>query len=955
MQPDNHLAQARRTSRFETFEERLALSAQPLAASVPLQVEDHALEHPYGEFFSALDNTASLLEQLENTASTTGRSVQTMAATDSWTGLAGVRTDLGLTGRGQTVAIIDSGIAYDHRALGAGYGSGYRVVGGWDFAENDANPYDDAPAGFHGTHVAGIVGSSDPRYQGVASGVDLVALRVFDDRGAGNLSWVEQALQWVHQHRHDFANPITTVNLSLGSAWNGSAPPGWATLEDELAQLKRDGIFIAVSAGNSFASYKTPGLSYPAASSSVVPVASVDNDGRLSSFSQRHDRVLAAPGRSIMSTVPDYSTGGDGVANDFAASSGTSMAAPYLAGTSALVRQTMEMVGRTGITQDVIYQHLRQTADVVWDSITNASYLRVNVGNAIRSLLPSDDFGGEANTAYALGTLTNSRQLNGLIGAKSDLDAFRFVAGATGTARIRVAEHQELAANWTTTASGASVAQGELSFQVVAGQEYQVSLGTSRGIGAYQLNFQLDATVASPPASLGAVDFRQLVDQQVQGVKTYTLTAARSGLLTVEAQFVHNAGDVQLELYDSKQRLIASSRTSGNLERVDVTAVAGQTFQVRLVGVHTDVDLRIANLVTVNGTQVVVNGTAGDDRWEYRAGNQHFLTVNDVTYAFASAAVKKISLQGAGGRDSLAVHGSAANETATLRPGALSWKVGSFELQATNCEEVQVSGGGGRDLAYLYDSSGNDRLEARPEAIVLTDATDSYRWQVSDFDFTYAYAQSGNDQAVFYDSAGNDRWDAAPGFAAMQLAGRYYNYAKGFDACLAYASGGTDAAYFQDSVGTDTFVATPSEARMTDQRGTYSNSCFGFENVYAYSRQGGADTAILYDSAGNDHFVSAARSGSMRAADGSYSNYAEGFRNLEARAVNGGNDSAQIAGLIAVDRVLSSGENVTIQRNGTKSWLASFEKIATAAVSAQAASGDLRAVDAVFQRVGSWK
>ncbi|MEM7313900.1 MAG: S8 family serine peptidase, partial [Planctomycetota bacterium] len=102
--------------------------------------------------------------------------------------------ELGLSGLGQTVVIIDSGIAYDHESLGGGYGVNHRVVGGYDFAEDDRNPYDDAPEGFHGTHVAGIVGSDDDRYTGVAPGVDLVALRVFDDDGGGSFRWVESAL-----------------------------------------------------------------------------------------------------------------------------------------------------------------------------------------------------------------------------------------------------------------------------------------------------------------------------------------------------------------------------------------------------------------------------------------------------------------------------------------------------------------------------------------------------------------------------------------------------------------------------------------------------------------------------------------------------------------------------------------------------------------------------------------
>ena len=114
----------------------------------------------------------------------------------------------------------------------------------------------------------------------MAPGVDLVGLRVFNDAGQGYFSWVENALRWVHKNRNSFANPITAINLSLGvSTWNAATIPDWANLEDEFAQLKADGIFIAVSAGNSFASYNTPGLSYPAASPYVVPVMSTDDNG----------------------------------------------------------------------------------------------------------------------------------------------------------------------------------------------------------------------------------------------------------------------------------------------------------------------------------------------------------------------------------------------------------------------------------------------------------------------------------------------------------------------------------------------------------------------------------------------------------------------------------------------------------------------------------------------------
>lgn len=309
----------------------------------------------------------------------------------------------GLDGTGQTVAIIDSGVAYDHLALGGGIGSDYRVVGGYDFAELDNDPYDDT--GFHGTHVAGIVGSSDETYTGLAPGVDFVALRVFDDAGFGSFSRIEHALRWVHEHQFDFENPITTVNISIGATWNASTTPTSATLENELAQLKADGIFTTAASGNLFQDYQVPGLNYPAASPHVVPVGSVNTSGDLSTFSQRHSRMLAAPGESIHSTVPDHLYSFDGVTDDFANSTGTSMAAPYVAGASVLLRQAMESAGTANITQDVLYDHFMETADRVFDGATNAYYSVINVGAALEAILGApavDGFGSTVADADAI-------------------------------------------------------------------------------------------------------------------------------------------------------------------------------------------------------------------------------------------------------------------------------------------------------------------------------------------------------------------------------------------------------------------------------------------------------------------------------------------------------------------------------------------------------------------------
>ena len=230
MVPPHRRLRRGRALRLEVMESRLMLAASPMA--------DFSLDY-LAEPAAAYD-------------------LQATAVAGQMIGLDQVRAEYGFTGSGQTVAIIDTGVAYDHLALGDGYGPGHSVVGGYDFtAQGDADPYDDGPMGGHGTHVAGILASTDARAPGIAPDADIVALRVFDDQGLGQFSWVEEALAWVHTHRNSFANPITTVNLSLGTPVNAESVPAWAMLEDEFAQLEADGIFIAVAAGNGFATYHT--------------------------------------------------------------------------------------------------------------------------------------------------------------------------------------------------------------------------------------------------------------------------------------------------------------------------------------------------------------------------------------------------------------------------------------------------------------------------------------------------------------------------------------------------------------------------------------------------------------------------------------------------------------------------------------------------------------------------
>lgn len=296
----------------------------------------------------------------------------------------------GLNGAGQTIVVIDSGLAYDHPSFAG------RYVGGWDFAEQDDDPYDDqttqARRGGHGTLVAGVAAASGT---GLATGADIVSLRVFDDSGKTYFTRVEQALQWVVEHHADMANPITTVNISLGTDWNSSEPPNWGSYEDEFQTLAEANIFVTASAGNDFVQFGTQGLTYPAASPLITAAMALTGSGQLASYSQRHIRALGAPGTNLSGPAPDYLGNKDGIANDFRSSSGTSLAAPYLAGASMLVRQAFEISGQTEVSPQTIYDHLRNTADWVYDETTQENYAAINLNEAINTIL--DPIEGDFN------------------------------------------------------------------------------------------------------------------------------------------------------------------------------------------------------------------------------------------------------------------------------------------------------------------------------------------------------------------------------------------------------------------------------------------------------------------------------------------------------------------------------------------------------------------------------
>jgi len=258
----------------------------------------------------------------------------------------------GNKGTDVNIAIIDSGIDYNHPDLDANY------AGGYDFVNGDEDPMDDNG---HGTHVAGTVAAEDNGFGvvGVAPEAKLYALKVLNEEGVGYVSDVVYAIQW------STVNGIKVINMSLGGRKNIYLE--WAC---NLAYYS-DGLLLVAAAGNGGS------VIYPAAYSSVIAVSATDEYDNLASFSSTGKQVeLAAPGVDINSTLP-----GNNYSDDSGETwSGTSMASPHVAGTAALV-----WVANSSWSNEVVRAQLQDTADdlgaVGWDS--EFGYGLVNAAEAV--------------------------------------------------------------------------------------------------------------------------------------------------------------------------------------------------------------------------------------------------------------------------------------------------------------------------------------------------------------------------------------------------------------------------------------------------------------------------------------------------------------------------------------------------------------------------------------------
>ena len=286
------------------------------------------------------------------------------------------------TGANITVAVLDTGVDLQHSDLDDNLWTNTGEIAG-DGIDNDGNGYVDDVHGYnfssrgaasnpddtngHGTHVAGIIAAeaNQSGVVGVAPDADIMAVKVLGGSGSGSWSDVAAGIDYAVE------NGAKIINMSLGGAW---APPN---VKAAVGRAQDAGVIIVAAAGNS----RSDQASNPAALTkefdNIISVAASTKSDKIAGFSNYSiDGTtvdVAAPGDSIRSTTPNDKYGGK---------SGTSMAAPVVAGAAAVIWAAKPSLNYTEVI-DLIESTVSTLASLAKPIATNGV---INLGEAIRQL-----------------------------------------------------------------------------------------------------------------------------------------------------------------------------------------------------------------------------------------------------------------------------------------------------------------------------------------------------------------------------------------------------------------------------------------------------------------------------------------------------------------------------------------------------------------------------------------
>ncbi len=300
--------------------------------------------------------------------------------------------NVGATGRRQKIAIIDTGVDSTHPFLAgkvvleACYSTNSAEDGITSLCPNGAQAQIGTGSGIncptsisgcgHGTHVAGIAAGRGSSFSGIGINAELISIQVASLLASGSLeiydSDIVSALEWVYTASN--SNRVAAVNMSLGGGYFTSpdaCDAAFPAIKAAVDLLRNVGVASVVASGNGG---HADGLMAPGCLSNVVSVGSTTKTDQVSGFSDSAPFLkLLAPGEQVYSSYPD---------DQYTYSSGTSMAAPHVAGAWALLRSRYP---RASIDQ--ILNALTTTGVNVSDPRSGLAKPRIDIYAALQALL----------------------------------------------------------------------------------------------------------------------------------------------------------------------------------------------------------------------------------------------------------------------------------------------------------------------------------------------------------------------------------------------------------------------------------------------------------------------------------------------------------------------------------------------------------------------------------------
>ncbi len=583
-------------------------------------------------------------------------------------------------------------------------GNGYKDdLVGWDFVNNDNNPFDDNG---HGTHVSGTIGAMGGNGAGVA-GVDwtvqIVAMKFLNASGSGS---IDGAIQAINYFTHEAQATPTENFVATNNSWGGAGAS--QALTDAVTLAAKNDILFVAAAGNSatntdiVANYPSDlstatGASYDA----VISVASLTSAGVLSSFSNYGATTvdLAAPGSSIYSTLPG------GV---YGTMSGTSMATPFVTGAVALYAAAHPDATAADI-KTALLASTDATASLSGLTLTGG---RLDIGNLLNPAAQPLDIASGVNT---LASLVAGQPQISTIDTAGDQDWFRITlvagnqydftmnpgagSGLDSYLRLLDANGLQLAFN-----DDLGTPSCHISYIATTGGTYYVSAqGHDTSVGAYNLS----VTTSPAPTVINGGSGNDLL---IGGALNETLNGDAGndtlnggigadtmvGGIGDDVYYVDYVGDVVVEGIGQGSDDVYASVTytlSANVEHLTLTGSAGINGTGNAIN----------NIITGNSGANALDGGAGADTMIGGAGDDIYRVDN----------VGDIVIEnGLGGNDGVV---SSINYTLTANVEGLALS-GSASINGTgnsmnntiygNSGNNVIDGAGGADL--MIGGAGND-------------------------------------------------------------------------------------------------------------------------------------------------------------------------------------------------------------------------------------------------------